>query len=95
MNPAEKRSEERKLFTVTFDYTYSTMDRNRSHQEKGLGISTNISPNGVGFLTNQPFSSGQDIKIYNKNISNSPLSVQVRWCSRLSSSLYKVGASFN
>jgi hypothetical protein len=90
-----KRIEERRLFTVTFDFTYSTIAEERQSCKNGFGISTNISNSGMGFLTNEPFENGQDIKVFNPRISDGPRAAQIRWCVKLSESLYKVGVCFN
>jgi len=93
--PSEKRREERRLFTVTFDFTYSTVLDERLRCKNSFGISTNISDSGMGFLTNEPFNKGQEITIFCPNIDETPRSAHIRWCLKLSDSLFKIGACFN
>lgn len=91
----EKRNEERRLFTITFDFTFSTVLAERLRCKNGFGISTNISESGIGFLTNEPIDAGQNINVFNPRISDNPRSASIRWCVKLSDSLFKVGACFN
>ena len=49
----------------------------------------------MGFFTSQDFKEGQPIIIYNKNISDSPISAEIRWCTKHSDGLYKIGICFN
>jgi len=91
-----QREEERKIFTVTFDYTFSSVN-----DESGLeccnskGLSSNISSGGLGFFTSQYFKEGQPIIIYHKNICDTPISAEIRWCKKHVDGLYKIGVCFN
>ncbi len=91
-----QRGEQRKVFTVTFDFTFSSLKNG-----DGLGCSTskgvtsNISDRGLGFFTSQDFKRGHPINIYHKNISDSPVSAVVRWCKKHGNDLYKIGVCFN
>ena len=96
MNSMDHRTDPRKLFTVTFDYTFSTInDGNGLECSSNKGISSNLSVGGMGFFTSQDFKEGQPIIIYNKNISDSPISAEIRWCTKHSDGLYKIGVCFN
>ncbi|MCK4910477.1 MAG: PilZ domain-containing protein [Thermodesulfovibrionales bacterium] len=96
MDQMNHRYEERKVFTVTFDFTFSAVGNDGGLEcASSKGISSNISEGGLGFFTSQDFKEGQPIIIYNKNISDSPISAEIRWCKKHSDSLYKIGVCFN
>ncbi len=92
----ENRTNERKFFTVTFDYTYKSVN-----DESGLeccnakGVSSNISKGGLGFFTSMGLEAGQPITIYHDRIFDHPVSAEVRWCVKQSDSLFKIGVCFN
>ena len=91
-----QRAEERKIFTVTFDFTFSALiDGSRLKCSTSKGVSSNISAGGLGFFTSQDFREGQPIIIYHKNIADTPISAEVRWSKKHSDSLYKIGVCFN
>lgn len=92
---SEQRRSKRKFFTVTFEMAYAALEQEHLKCQNSVGISTNISEGGIGFLTNQSLHQGTEIKLYNNRIASIPKNAEVRWCVRISDSLFKVGACFN
>ena len=91
-----KRADERKFFSITFDYTFSSLDDESSLKcGNALGVSSNRSEHGLGFFTSRILETGQPIIIYHNTMFDQPVSAEVRWCMKQSESLFKVGVSFN
>ncbi len=97
MNQIDLRAEERKVFTVTFDFTFLSAVKNGGELECSTtkGVSSNMSAGGLGFFTSQDFKEGQPIIIYHKNVCDSPISAEIRWCKKHAEGLYKIGVCFN
>ncbi len=90
----EKRAEKRELFTVTLEYACTSVDDGRLSCFTSSGVSTNLSTSGMGFYTEGALKRGHDLTLYSSKISLVPVNAKVRWCSKLSESLYRVGVSF-
>jgi len=92
---SERRDLKRDHFTVTLDYAFSTLENGRLDCKKGSAVSVNISKGGLGIYSLSPFSVGQDLKLFCEQLRNTPINAQIRWCSKVSNDLYKVGIMFN
>jgi hypothetical protein len=90
----EKRQDKREVFTVTVEYAYSTVSNGRFARKTGAAVTTNLSKGGLGLYTNQLFNTGQNLTINGRQISDDPMNAMVRWCSRVSESIYKIGLMF-
>jgi hypothetical protein len=94
--PSNRRYEPRKVFTVTMQYMLSEVsDNDLLECERGTGLTTNLSSGGVGFLTDQEFTEGQNLTVFNDKISSDPICAEVRWCARHSKDLFKIGLAFH
>ncbi len=92
----ENRSDERKFFSVTFDYAFSSInDKSGLERCNAKGVSSNLSKRGLGFFTSMDLEAGQPITIFHERIFDHPVSAEVRWCAKQSDSLFKVGVCFN
>lgn len=91
---AEKRAEKRELFTVTIEYTYTSLNEGRISCQTNSGLSVNLSASGLGFYTDKALQQGQRLTLYSKKLKDFTIEAQVRWCSKLSDSIYRMGVSF-
>jgi hypothetical protein len=89
-----RRQQKRELFTITVEYSFSSFSRDSLNCETGSGITTNISPGGLGFYTDRLIRAGQDLKVFSSHLSTEPINAVVRWCDRISDNMYKVGMMF-
>ncbi|GAB4389265.1 MAG: hypothetical protein Kow0025_13550 [Thermodesulfovibrionales bacterium] len=89
---AERRTEPRSLFTVTVKYAFYKS----AHlvYQTDLGLTTDMSRTGLGLYTNRAIDVGESLKLYSKRLSDKPVEAQVKWCARVSESLFRVGLSF-
>lgn len=96
MDQNNQRTEERKIFTVTFDFTFSAVnDGDGLECSSSKGVTSNISEGGLGFFTSEDLKEGHPIIIYHKNICDTPISAEIRWCKKHAEGLYKIGVCFN
>ena len=91
----ERREERRDLFTVTVEYAVQTPEAEEQGCSKGVGMTTNMSKNGLGLLMNCPVDEGQCMALYGDNLSDGLLTARVRWCSKVSKDIYRIGLSLN
>ena len=92
----QNRTDERRFFTTTFDYTLSGVnDDSDMERSNAKGVSSNISKGGLGFFTSMGLEAGQPITLYHDWVFDHPVSAEVRWCVKQSDSLFKVGICFN
>ena len=93
---SNKRTEVREVFTVTmkYDLCESITESNISNMSH-TGLSTNLSAGGLGFFTDHRIEMGQCILVFSDKLSNDPVSGEVRWCSRHTDYLFKVGMAFH
>lgn len=87
--PVERRKENRNLFTVTVKYAFYKSSPLSYHTD--LGLTTDMSQNGLGLYTNKPVEVGEGLKLYSKRLADKPVTAEVRWCSKVSDALYRVG----
>jgi hypothetical protein len=87
------RAEKRNLFTVTVEY--SVPSNGKGDCSKGVGQTTNISKSGLALIMNCPVDEGQCIALYGSKLADGLLTAEVRWCSKLSEGIYRVGLSLN
>ncbi len=90
-----KRKYQRKLFTTTVDYTYGFRSEGSLDIKTGKGVTTNLSDGGLGFYTYMPFCIGQGMDLHIWQMSRKAIPATVRWCSKVSDSIFKVGLMFN
>jgi hypothetical protein len=93
-NESEKRGARRSALTVTFDYSYSFVEAGRLNCTTSQGVTTNISGGGMCFYTIAGVSMGQEMKVFNETLFESPKTAFVRWCSKISESIFKIGLQF-
>jgi hypothetical protein len=91
----ERRAEQRSTLTVTMEYTFLRPYDGEPVKASGSGVTTNLSRRGLCFYTYHHLGEGQEVKVYSHQIARSPLLAEVRWCERISTTLFKVGLSFN
>ncbi len=91
----ERREEKRDLFTVTVEYAVQTPETEEQGCSKGVGLTTNMSKNGLSLIMNCHVDEGQCIALYGDNLSNGLLTANVRWCSRVSDGIYRIGLRLN
>jgi hypothetical protein len=84
----ELRSEPRILFIVSLRY----INGEQLTDYKDFALSNDLSRNGLGFHTDKALEVGQGIKLY--GISEKPVSAQVRWCKKVSGTLFRAGLLF-
>jgi hypothetical protein len=89
-----ERAEKRDLFTVTVEYFLPSNDPDNDCS-KGVGQTTNISDKGLCILLHCPVDEGQCMALYGSKLSSRLITGQVRWCSKLSEGIYRVGLSLN
>lgn len=88
----EKRGAEREFFSTTFEYTW----REESGRERmALGLSTNLSQQGLGLYSDRQMAPGQSITLYCPKLDDAPRDGEVRWCRQYAERLYRVGIVFN
>lgn len=80
---------------MTVEYAYTALNSGTLSCQVGAGLTTNISEGGLGFYTDHSLEAGQDLTLYSRQIGEQPLSAEVKWCTRLTASLYKVGVMLN
>lgn len=85
----EMRGEPRILFIVSL--RYAKVER-LTPDHKDFALSNDLSRNGLGFHADKALGVGQSIKLY--GMSEKPVSAQVRWCKRVSDTLFRVGLLF-
>jgi hypothetical protein len=90
----KERAEKRNLFTVTVEYSVPANDPD-GDCSKGVGQTTNISKRGLGLILNCPVDEGQCMALYGSRLADGLMTGQVRWCSKLSDGIYRVGLSLN
>ena len=96
MGSLNQRADNREFFTVTFDYTFGSVnDETGLECNQAKGVSSNISKGGLGFFTSSDLEAGQPIILYHDKMFDRPQSAEVRWCVKQSDSLFKVGVCFN
>ncbi|MEJ2183426.1 MAG: PilZ domain-containing protein [Nitrospirota bacterium] len=87
----DERSEKRDPFSVSMQFVYTF--RNGEHRRaRAEGLTTDISDGGLGLYTDRPLKRGQVVKVYSSEMDEAPLRAEVRWCTKYSESLYRVGA---
>lgn len=60
------------------------------------GLVTNISSSGLCAYVQEILGSGEEVSVYSKNfVSKGPRVAHVKWCSKLTEDLFKVGLYFN
>ena len=92
----ERREEKRDLFTVTVEYAVQTPEaENKGCSSQGVGLTTNMSKHGLSLIMNCHMNEGQRISLHGDNLSNGRLTANVRWCSRVSDGLYRIGLRLN
>lgn len=92
----ERRDDPRKVFTVTMQFMVSELnDSELLECKRGTGITTNLSAGGLGFFTDRCFTEGQSLTVFSNQIAPEPVCAEVRWCSRHSEDLFKVGLAFH
>ena len=92
---SDKRTDRRDFYSVTIDYAYLRETYGRTEYDTCTAVTTNLSHNGAGIYTSVPLQVGTEIEITSAGISKCPCVAQVRWTSRLTSHLYRVGVQFN
>ena len=90
----EKRTDRRKVFTTTILYSMSLVENDRLHCLTNEALTTNISERGLGLYTGTQLKRGQDIKVYSRTLSDRPIFALVKWCSKVSDNIFKVGVEF-
>lgn len=90
----EKRNERREFLAVTVEYSLSFLENGALSCKTSEGITSNISKGGLSLYMNNPIGTGQDIKVFNNRIFEEPKIAFVRWCSKISDSIFKVGVKF-
>lgn len=58
------------------------------------GTTFNLSDSGICFYTDTPLHKGLNLKVHITHVWDSPRASIVRWCSKRTRNLYKVGVSF-
>ncbi len=91
----ERRDGKRDLFTVTVEYSVQTPEAVDEGCSKGVCLTTNMSKKGLGLIMDCHVDEGQSIAIYGDNLSGGPLTANVRWCSRVSDGIYRIGLRLN
>lgn len=94
MTPVERRREQRDVFTVTVEYSYADNADGRPLNQWAKGLTTNISSKGLGFYTYIPLAAGQSLNISGR-LFRATVPATVRWCSKVSDHIYKIGLRFN
>lgn len=61
--------------------------------ENGIAVTSDRSTRGLGLFVEQGFAVGQRMKIFSPQLSEEPLTAQVRWCNEISDSLFRIGLS--
>jgi len=92
---SEKRGEKRDLFTVTVEFVLSGVSAAETDCLKGYGLTTNKSSSGIGLITNCPADMGQRLVLSGAKLPNQLLTGSVRWCSRISEGIYRIGLRLN
>ena len=93
---SDKRTEVRKVFTVTIKYDLCESSSSKYLSELACtGLSTNLSTGGLGFFTDHKIAKGQHLMVFSDQLSHEPVYGEVRWCSRHSDYLFKVGMAFH
>ena len=91
----ERREERRDLFTVTVEYAVQSPEAEEQGCSKGVGMTTNMSRNGLALLMNCHVDEGQCMALYGNNLSEGLLTASVRWCSKVSAGIYRIGLQLN
>ena len=90
----KERAEKRNLFIVTVEYSLTSNDPD-GECYKGVGQTTNISRSGLGMIMNCQVDEGQCVALYGSKLASGLITGQVKWCSRVSDGMYRVGLSLN
>jgi hypothetical protein len=77
------------------EYTFSRLHDGEPVKGSGSGVTTNLSRGGLCFYAYHHLGEGQEVNVHSHQIARSPLLAKVRWCERISNTLYRVGLSFN
>ncbi len=91
----EKRAQKRERVTAIVEYSCLTPEGGISIYESSTGITINLSGEGMGFYTTTPLRPGVELKVLSRRMSRRPTRAHVRWCKRLSVSLYRIGVEFS
>jgi len=92
----ERRDLQREVFTVTMEYSLCgpTYDKVVG-SEDGKALTINLSPGGIGFITDKNFIKGQCIILNIPQLSPEPLKTEVMWCGQRAKGLFDVGVTFH
>jgi hypothetical protein len=90
----QRRSEERRIFTTTFEFKRNPLPGANPVERNLSGIIANRSERGLGFYSSLPLDAGEEITIFCHEINSAPMRARVRWCSKFSTDLFKTGVSF-
>lgn len=85
----EKRGQKRKKVNLPVTYVYS--DERNPHLHNG--ITFDLCSAGMSFYTNKPLKEGLNLQVQSL-IWDSPKPCVIKWRSKKSRSIYKVGVSF-
>jgi hypothetical protein len=62
-----------------------------AHNGNGIAVTNDRSRHGLGLYVEQGFPVGQRMKVFSPQLAEEPILAQVRWCSEVSNSLFRIG----
>jgi hypothetical protein len=89
------RASKRAVYTVTLEYSYSSVKDGSLNCVTGAGVTSNISSGGLGFYSDNMLRTGQKLKVFSKSMSENPIKGVVRWCNKISDDMFKIGLMFD
>lgn len=89
--PHDKRESRRDFCSFTLEYTYTPRDNGSHGPKTSRALTTNVSPGGIGIFTDRPLPAGDTISVFSRQIRDTEFGAEVRWCRRISDTLYRVG----
>jgi hypothetical protein len=90
----QKRSEDRSVFTAAFEFRRNPGPEADRVQRSFSGVTANKSQGGLAFYSSISLRPGEELTVFCHQLQSAPLKAKVRWCSKLSSNLFKTGVRF-
>jgi diguanylate cyclase (GGDEF)-like protein len=90
----DRRAEERRPFAATVDYAYNRAERGGLVSRNAVGVSLNLSGQGLGIYSHEPLGKSQAVTLFSGQLHPEPIPAEVKWCEQVSNRIYKVGLMF-
>jgi hypothetical protein len=90
----DRRSETRYEVRLKIEYLAEVENCERKNPGPRETFTTDISYRGMGFYSDCPIEKGQTIEIFLRHVFKKPILAEVRWFSKLSDNLYKLGVQY-